>query len=98
MGSIGDAYETLLNWVLKLVVFAWIIQQFIPINFGQSVLGAIGGELTSVHPVNKIAGAGTYEACVVAALLPTDIGYQEALRALSISNCSCYRAPYSAGC
>jgi len=63
------------------VVFAWIIQQFAAINFGQSLLGAIGGELTAVLPVHGMAGAGTYEAGVVAALAPTDIGHQEALKA-----------------
>jgi uncharacterized membrane protein YbhN (UPF0104 family) len=76
-----SSWWTLVNWALKLVVFAWIIQQFIPINFGQSLLGAIGGELTSVLPVNNIAGAGTYEAGVVAALLTADIGHEEALMA-----------------
>jgi uncharacterized membrane protein YbhN (UPF0104 family) len=76
-----SSWWTLANWTLKLMVFAWIIQQFVAINFGQSLLGAIGGELTSVLPVYGIAGAGTYEAGVVAALVPADIGYQEALKA-----------------
>jgi len=76
-----SSWWTLLNWALKLVVFAWIIQQFAAINFGQSLLGAIGGELTNMLPVHGIAGAGTYEAGVVAALVPADIGHQEALKA-----------------
>jgi uncharacterized membrane protein YbhN (UPF0104 family) len=71
---------TLANWTLKLMVSAWIIQQFVAINLGQSLLGAIGGELTSVLPVSSIAGAGTYEAGVVAALVPADIAHQEALK------------------
>jgi uncharacterized membrane protein YbhN (UPF0104 family) len=75
-----SSWWTLVNWVLKLVVFAWIIRQFAAINFGQSLLGAIGGELSVVLPVYSIAGAGTYEAGVVAALMPADIGYQEALK------------------
>jgi len=75
------SWWTLVNWILKLMVCAWVIQQFVPINFSHSLLGAIGGELTSVLPVNTIAGAGTYEAGVVAALVPADIGYQEALKA-----------------
>jgi hypothetical protein len=72
---------TLINWALKLVVFAWIIEQFLATNFGQSLLGAIGGELTVVLPVYSIAGAGPYEAGVVAALIPADIPPQEALKA-----------------
>ena len=75
-----SSWWTLANWALKLVVFAWIIQQFVAINFGQSLLGAIGGELTTVLPVYSIAGVGTYEAGVVAALVPADIGYQEAIK------------------
>jgi uncharacterized membrane protein YbhN (UPF0104 family) len=76
-----SSWWTLVNWALKLMVFAWIMQQFVAINFGQCLLGAIGGELTSVLPVNSIAGAGTYEAGVVAALLPAEIGHQAALKA-----------------
>jgi hypothetical protein len=38
------------------------------------------GELTTVLPVYSIAGIGTYEAGVVAALVPADIGYQEAIK------------------
>ncbi len=72
---------TILNWTLKLAVFAWIMQQFIAINFSQALLGAIGGELTSVLPVHGVAGAGTYEAGVIAALLPTAIDPQQALKA-----------------
>ena len=76
-----SSWWTLANWALKLVVFAWVVQQFVAINFGQSLLGAIGGELTTVLPVYSIAGVGTYEAGVVAALVPADIGYQEAIKA-----------------
>src|SRR5260370_30976411 len=53
-----SSWWTLVNWVLKLMVFAWIIQQFVAINFGQSLLGAIGGELTSVLPIHAILCAG----------------------------------------
>jgi len=76
-----SSWWTLVNWAVKLMVFAWIIQQFIPINFSQGLLGAMGGELTSVLPVNAVAGAGTYEAGVVTALLPAKIDNQEALKA-----------------
>ena len=76
-----SSWWTLINWALKLVAFAWIIQQFLATNFGQSLLGAIGGELTIVLPVYAVAGAGTYEAGVVVALLRADIAPQEALKA-----------------
>jgi uncharacterized membrane protein YbhN (UPF0104 family) len=76
-----SSWWTLVNWALKLAVLAWIIQQFLAINLGQSLLGAIGGELTVVLPVYSVAGAGPYEAGVVAALMPADIAPQEALKA-----------------
>jgi len=76
-----SSWWTSVNWALKLTVLAWIIQQFLAVNFGQSLLGAIGGELTVVLPVYSIAGAGPYEAGVVAALIPADIPPQEALKA-----------------
>jgi len=75
-----SSWWTLVNWVVKLAVLAWVIQQLVPIDFGRSLLGAIGGELTSVLPVYSIAGAGTYEAGVVATLVPADIDPQEALK------------------
>jgi uncharacterized membrane protein YbhN (UPF0104 family) len=77
---LASSWWTLVNWALKLVVLAWIIQQFVTINFGQSLLGAIGGELTVVLPTYSIAGIGTYEAGVVATLVPADIGFREAVK------------------
>lgn len=64
---------TLANWGLKLAVFAWVITLFVPLGFAPAVLGAIGGELTSVLPIHGMAGMGTYEAGVVAALAPSGI-------------------------
>jgi uncharacterized membrane protein YbhN (UPF0104 family) len=72
---------TFVNWGIKLTILAWIIQKFLDIDFGQSILGAIGGELTVVLPVYSIAGAGPYEAGVVAALMPANVRPQEALKA-----------------
>ena len=72
---------TLLNWILKLAVFAWVLGLFIETSFGAAWLGAIGGDLTSVLPIHGIAGAGTYEAGVVAGLVPFRISPAEALMA-----------------
>lgn len=72
---------TVLNWGVKIVVFAWILQLFAPISFAIASLGAIGGELTSVLPVHGVAGAGTYAAGVVAGLLPFGLSAREALQA-----------------
>ena len=72
---------TLLNWAVKLAAFAWILAQFIAIDATTAVLGAIGGELTSVLPLHGIAGAGTYEAGIVVAMLPAGVEYRQALLA-----------------
>lgn len=72
---------TLLNWVIKLAVFAWVLSLFIDIGLSPAWLGATFGDLTSVLPIHGIAGAGTYEAGVVAGLLPFHIAPAAALTA-----------------
>ncbi len=72
-------FWTLCNWLVKLAVFAWILQLFAPMPTAAAWLGAIGGDLTSVLPIHGIAGAGTYEAGVVAALLPFGVPAAAAL-------------------
>lgn len=61
---------TWINWIVKLAAFAWVLGFFIDISLSAAWMGAIAGDLTSVLPVHGIAGAGTYEAGVVAGLLP----------------------------
>ena len=72
---------TLANWALKLFVFAWLLMLFAPLQLSSALLGAIGGEMTSVLPVHGIAGVGTYEAGVVAALAPGGMGVEMLVRA-----------------
>jgi uncharacterized membrane protein YbhN (UPF0104 family) len=72
---------TVLNWMLKLAVFAWVLMLFIDTDFGAAWMGATAGDLTSVLPIHGIAGAGTYEAGVVAGLLPFGSKPAEALTA-----------------
>ncbi|MDJ0808108.1 MAG: lysylphosphatidylglycerol synthase transmembrane domain-containing protein [Gammaproteobacteria bacterium] len=74
-------FWTLLNWSVKLLAFVWLLILFADITTAQALLGVIGGELTSVLPVHGIAGAGTYEAGIVAALLPFGIRPEPALSA-----------------
>mgnify|MGYP006426284293 CR=1 FL=1 len=61
---------TLGTWAIKLAAFAWVLLLFAPLEPSAALSGAIGGELTSVLPVHGVAGLGTYEAGVVAALAP----------------------------
>ncbi len=57
---------TLVNWGIKVMVLAWVLNLLgvvsIPACFG----GALGGELSSVLPVHAPAGVGTYPAGIVA--------------------------------
>lgn len=52
---------TLANWLLKLLVFCWILLQFVPLPTSTALAGIMAAELTSVLPINGIAGAGSYE-------------------------------------
>lgn len=72
---------TLLNWAIKLTVFAWILTLFSEISLSTAWIGATLGDFTSVLPIHGIAGAGTYEAGVVAGLAPFGIKPTEALQA-----------------
>lgn len=71
---------TVINWVVKLALFAWVLQLFVELPVSAAWLGAVAGDLTSVLPIHGLAGMGTYEAGVVAALLPYGIDAQSALR------------------
>jgi uncharacterized membrane protein YbhN (UPF0104 family) len=74
-------FWTFNNWALKVAVFSWLLQQFMPISFYQAWVGASTGELSSVLPIHGLAGAGTYEAGIVAGLLPWHIDASAALAA-----------------
>jgi len=57
---------TAINWVVKILVLAWVVGLMgvgpVVATFG----GALGGELSSVLPVHAPAGVGTYPAGIVA--------------------------------
>lgn len=72
---------TMVNWTVKLGVFAWVLALFVDVSLPGAVLGVFGGELTSVLPIHGVAGAGTYEAGIVAALLPQGLDGESALGA-----------------
>jgi len=72
-------FWTVINWLVKLSIFSWLLIQFIEIDYVSAWVGAIAGDLTSVLPVHGFAGAGTYEAGIVAALIPFKIDAASAL-------------------
>lgn len=60
---------SLANWGIKLAIFAWILGSFGEMGTLSTLLGALGGELSSILPLHAPAGVGTYEAGVVAGAL-----------------------------
>jgi uncharacterized membrane protein YbhN (UPF0104 family) len=72
---------TWLNWLVKLVVLAWVLMQFVDVGVAAALLGGIGGELSSVSPFHAPGGVGTYEAGIVAVLVPLGIAAKPALNA-----------------
>ncbi|SEP77035.1 Uncharacterized membrane protein YbhN, UPF0104 family [Ectothiorhodospira magna] len=70
---------TALNWSVKLAVFVWVLALFLEAPAAALWLAVIAGDLTSVLPVHGVGGAGTYEAGVMAALLPFGVSVEQAL-------------------
>lgn len=81
MRFVRALFWTLVNWLVKIAVYAWLLQVFTGLDFYQCWSGATTGELSSVLPIHGIAGAGTYEAGVVAGLLPWQVDASTALAA-----------------
>jgi hypothetical protein len=72
-------FWTAAAWSAKVYAFLLILLHFLDLPSWQAVVGVIGGELSSVLPVHGIAGAGSYEAAVVLALLPLQVNAGQAL-------------------
>jgi uncharacterized membrane protein YbhN (UPF0104 family) len=61
---------TLLTWLSKFVAFASLLLHFLPMPLWQAILGVMAAELSSVLPIHGVAGAGSYELAMAAALVP----------------------------
>ena len=72
-------FWTIINWIVKLSVLAWLMGQFGEVPFHAAWVGATVGDLTSILPFHGIAGACTYEAGVVAGLAPYGLTPESAL-------------------
>jgi uncharacterized membrane protein YbhN (UPF0104 family) len=70
---------TAVNWGMKLLVFAWVLRAFTPMPISAALMGSATGEISSVLPFHGLAGAGTYEAGVMAGLVPFGIDLESAL-------------------
>lgn len=78
---VRSLFWTFINWVLKLAVYSWLLQVFTGLELHKAWMGATTGELSSVLPIHGVAGAGTYEAGVLAGLVPWAIDQKVALAA-----------------
>jgi hypothetical protein len=74
-----DWVLTAVNWLLKLIAFGWIVEIFASLPYLASLLGALGGEISSILPINGFGGFGTYEAGVMLAMQIVGIGWESAL-------------------
>jgi len=72
---------TLLHWTAKLAAYAWLVARLGGIDPVPSILAAVAGEATSVLPIHGVAGAGTYEAGVLAVLRPLGVPLEDAVQA-----------------
>lgn len=60
---------TWFNWGAKLGMLTWLLAVMSNVEFLHAFFGVLGGELTSILPINSPAGLGSYEAGVIAAIV-----------------------------
>jgi uncharacterized membrane protein YbhN (UPF0104 family) len=75
----GVYFWTLATWGSKIAAFTTILLHFLAAAPWQALLGVLAAELSSVLPFHGVAGTGSYEVAMVAALLPTGIAAETAL-------------------
>ena len=81
-GLLGKTYlMTLLIWVVKLLALIMILMSFLSITFSDGALAVIAADISGVLPIHGLAGSGTYEAAMLAALYPMGFETVEAIKA-----------------
>ncbi|NRP15747.1 MULTISPECIES: lysylphosphatidylglycerol synthase domain-containing protein [unclassified Marinobacterium] len=79
---LGKTYlMTLLIWIVKLVALILILMSFLNIDFFNGALAVILADISGVLPIHGLAGSGTYEAAMLAALYPMGFETIEAVKA-----------------
>jgi uncharacterized membrane protein YbhN (UPF0104 family) len=63
-----DLVLTWSAWMVKLAALGWLLASLAQLPLAAGVLGAIGGDLSTVLPIHTPGGFGTYEAGALAAL------------------------------
>ena len=69
-GLLRDLVLTWLSWLVKLSGLGWVLSRLSGISPMLGILGAIGGDLSTVLPIHAPGGFGTYEAGVLAIIAP----------------------------
>jgi len=69
-GLLRDLALTWLSWAIKLASLGWVLSKLAGLHPTLGILGAIGGDLSTVLPIHAPGGFGTYEAGVLAILAP----------------------------
>jgi uncharacterized membrane protein YbhN (UPF0104 family) len=78
-GVLRDLALTWLSWLIKLAALGVVLANLAGLGRTLGVLGAIGGDLSTVLPVHAPGGFGTYEAGVLALLAPGASGARLAI-------------------
>jgi uncharacterized membrane protein YbhN (UPF0104 family) len=58
-------------WAVKLAALGWLLARLARLDLAAGIVGAIGGDLSTVLPIHTPGGFGTYEAGTLAALSST---------------------------
>ena len=69
-GLVMDLGLSWLSWSIKLTALGWVLSRLANIPQSLGILGAIGGDFSTVLPLHAPGGFGTYEAGVLALLAP----------------------------
>lgn len=78
---ISTYLQTLLIWIVKLLALVLVLQAFLPIDFVAGWVAVTTADISGVLPIHGLAGSGTYEAAMLAALVPLGFGAEQALSA-----------------
>ena len=73
--------QTLIIWIVKLVALTLVLKAFLSIDFISAWVAVTTADLSGVLPIHGIAGSGTYEAAMLAALIPLGFEIEAALSA-----------------
>lgn len=78
---ISTYLQTLIIWIVKLAALTLVLQAFLEIDFVAAWIAVTTADLSGVLPIHGIAGSGTYEAAMLAALVPMGFALEQALSA-----------------